>query len=200
MLDWFQTVPGRLYVVGTLLPLAAFALLLVGGGLRALCRPFRRAGGFTSSLYWVCGGDTPLKTGAYLATACMVCAAAIGVGGLVMFLNDASVGDARASRWSERTDWLRLGPLDTTALPTWEKEREVEPNRPTPPTALALEVGYKIDQLTAVVFAMVTVVGTLIFVFSLGYMRDETQKVVEEPHPPAPSPRGEGEQEKTKRR
>ena len=67
MLDWFQAVPGRRYVVGTLLPLAAFVLLLVAGGIRALCRPFREHGGFASKLYWALGGDTPLKTGAYLA-------------------------------------------------------------------------------------------------------------------------------------
>src|SRR5262249_10581633 len=62
----------------------------------------------------------------------------------------------------------------------WEHQREADATRPTPPTALALEIGYKIDHLTAVMFAMVTVIGTLIFIFSLGYMRDETQETVED--------------------
>ena len=167
MFDWFQAAPGRLYVVGTLLPLAAFALLLVAGGLRALCRPFRQQGGMAASVYWALGGDTPARGGAYLTTACMGLAAVIGFAGLVLFLNDHTTGAEHAARWGERTDWLRLGPLDSAAPPTWEKQREADPSRPTPPTALALELGYKIDHLTAVVFAMVTVVGTLIFTDTL---------------------------------
>jgi NADH-quinone oxidoreductase subunit L len=178
--DWIHANPGRLYVVGTLLPLAAFALLLAAGGVRALCRPFRKDGGFGASLYWAFGGDNPLKGGAYLATAFMACSAALGVTGLVVFLNDHTTGAEHAARWGERTDWIRIGPLESWAPPVWEKEHEADPSRLTPPTALALEVGYRIDQLTAALFAMVTVVGTLIFVFSLGYMRDETQPTVED--------------------
>ena len=46
VLDWFEAVPGRLYVVATLLPLAAFALLLVAGGVRVAVPAVPRAGGF----------------------------------------------------------------------------------------------------------------------------------------------------------
>ncbi|MBP3954539.1 NADH-quinone oxidoreductase subunit L [Gemmata sp. G18] len=190
MLDWFQAVPGRLYVVSTLLPLAAFALLLVAGGARALCRPFREHGGFASKLYWALGGDTPLKTGAYFATAFMACSAALGITGLANFLADPSVGEQRSARWSERVDWIRLGPLDSASPPVWEKQHDADRTLPTPKPALALELGYKIDALTAVVFAMVTVIGTLIFVFSLGYMRDETQKTVDD-HSVALAPHAE---------
>src|SRR5262245_11814464 len=179
MLNWFESAPGRLYVVATLLPLAAFALLLVGGGVRAACRPFRRQGGFADSLYWVCGGDKPLKTGAYLATVFMALAAALGVTGLVWFLNDPSEGPLHAARWAERTDWVRIG-ADVPPPAEWAKQRAADPGSPAPPLALSLEVGYKIDQLTAVVFAMVTVVSTLIFVFSLGYMKDEAEETVED--------------------
>src|SRR5581483_609138 len=86
---------------------------------------------------------------------------------------------ARAARWAERTDWVHLGP-DVAPPAEWDRQHTADPNRVTPRVALALEVGYKIDQLTAVVFAMVTVVGTLIFVFSLGYMRDEAEETVED--------------------
>lgn len=193
MVEWFQSVPGRLYVLGTLLPLLGFVLLLVAGGIRALCRPFRQQGGAAASIYWAFGGDTPVKTGAYLVTACMAGSAALGVTGLVLFLNDHSAGADHAARWSERTDWIRLGPLDSAAPRVWEKQHEADPSRPTPPTALALEVGYKIDQLTAVMFAMVTVVGTFIFIFSIGYMRDETQPTVEDHEVSVPdSPGGSG--------
>ena len=45
MVSWLLATPGRLYVVATLLPLAAFGLLLVGGCLRHLCRPYREDNG-----------------------------------------------------------------------------------------------------------------------------------------------------------
>jgi NADH-quinone oxidoreductase subunit L len=196
MVNWFDTAPGRVYVVATLLPLAAFALLLVGGGVRAACRPFRRKGGLADSLYWVCGGDKPLTTGAYLATACMAAAAALAILGLVWHLQDPAEGPLRDARWAERTDWVRLGP-DVAPPDAWDRQRQRanDLNRTPPRVALALELGYKIDHLTAVVFAMVTVIGTLIFVFSLGYMRDETAETVEDHevdrqrvHAPPPDP------------
>jgi NADH-quinone oxidoreductase subunit L len=180
MLNWFESAPGRLYVVATLLPLAAFAVLLVGGGVRALCRPFRNSGGFAGTLYWVCGGDKPLKTGAYFATTFMALAAVLGVIGLAWYLNDPSEGAIRAAKWAERTDWVRLGAPDAMTPSEWERVRVNDPDRPAPPLARALELGYKIDSLTAVMFAMVTVVSTLIFVFSIGYMKDEAEETVED--------------------
>ncbi|HEY3790047.1 MAG TPA: NADH-quinone oxidoreductase subunit L, partial [Urbifossiella sp.] len=181
MFDWFETNPGRLYVVATLLPVAVFALLLLAGGLRALCRPYRQVPGLASSLYWLCGGDRPLRTGAYLATAAMAVSAAMAITGLIAFLHDADrqlQPEQMAARWSERMDWVRIGPMDSAAPAEWEKRTAAEPNRIAPRTALALELGYRIDHLTALMFAMVTVIGTGIFVFSLGYMRDETDDVV----------------------
>ncbi|AWM38656.1 NADH-quinone oxidoreductase subunit L [Gemmata obscuriglobus] len=191
MLDWFQVVPGRLYVLATLLPLAAFVLLLVAGAVRALCRPFRDQSGFGGRLYWLYGGDAPLKTGAYLATLLIASSAVLGIVGLVTLLTDSSTGDQRAARWSERADWVRLGPLDSSPPPVWARQHAADPLLPTPKPALALELGYKVDELTAVVFAMVTVIGTLIFVFSLGYMKDELQEgVIVDLHAPLPVGRG----------
>ena len=92
----------------------------------------------------------------------MVVAAALAVAGLVQYLDDAHhlTGEpARMeSRWAERVDWIRIG-ADTVDRP-----------------ASALQLGYRIDRLTAVTFTMVTVVGSLIFLFSLGYMRDEAKE------------------------
>jgi NADH-quinone oxidoreductase subunit L len=176
----FDAAPGRIYVVATLLPLAAFAVLLVGGAVRAACRPYRRQNGLAGNVYWVCGGDQPLKTGAYLATGCMAAAAVLAIIGLVWFLQDPSEGSIRDSRWAERTDWVRIGP-DVPPPPEWDRRTTGTAARDNPPSlALTLEVGYKIDHLTAVVFAMVTVISTLIFIFSLGYMRDETKETVED--------------------
>jgi len=175
-------VPGRIYVVATLLPLAAFVVLLIAGATRSFCRPFRKQGGFAGSMYWVCGGDKPLKTGAYLATGCIAVAAALGIYGLVSFLGDPSEGSIRASRWAGRIDWVRIGPLDTSSPPEWELQRAADTTRATPRLALALELGYKIDHLTAVVFTMVTVISTLIFIFSIGYMKDEAHETHEDHH------------------
>ncbi|MBX9585095.1 MAG: NADH-quinone oxidoreductase subunit L [Gemmataceae bacterium] len=165
MLDWFEAAPGRLYVVATLLPLGAFALLLVAGAVKNLCRPARQEGGRASSVYWLLGGDHPLRAGAYLATALMAVSAALAVGGLVWFLRDADQS-GHAARWAERVEWVRVGP------PAGPHD--------APRPAAALELGYRIDHLSAILFAMVTVVGTLIFVFSLGYMADEAGQRVED--------------------
>jgi NADH-quinone oxidoreductase subunit L len=177
MLSWFETNPGRLYVVATLLPLAAFLVLLIAGGVRSLCRPFRRSGGIAESMYWVFGGDKPLKTGAYFATIFMAIAAALGIGGLAWHLSDPSEGPIRAGRWAERIDWVTIG-ADAPTPTEFDRIHTLDPERPAPQPALTLEVGYKIDTLTAAVFAMVTFVGTLIFLFSIGYMRDEAEETV----------------------
>ena len=176
MPTWFETTPGRLYVVATLLPLVAFALLLLAGLVRNLCRPFHQRGGSAASIYWLFGGDRPLVAGAYFATASMVASAALAVTGLVLFLGDAKHPE-RATRWAERIDWVRIGAKDTSDPAEWAK-RPADPDRPVPAPALALELGYRIDHLSAVMFVMVTVIGTGIFLFSIGYMRDETQKTV----------------------
>ena len=159
MFDWFESNPGRLYVVATLLPLASFALLLLAGGVRALCRPSRQAPGIPSTLYWLFGGDRPLKSGAYFATGCMAAAAAIAITGLVLFLQDSEKHlkpEAMAARWSERMDWVRIGSQNSAAPADWEKRTEADPDRTPPRTALALELGYKIDHLAALMFAVAT--------------------------------------------
>src|SRR5207253_10911450 len=43
-----------------------------------------------------------------------------------------------------------------------------------------LQVGYRIDFLAAAMFVMVTFVGSLIHLFSIGYMSDELKTVVED--------------------
>src|SRR5262245_61000421 len=143
MFYWFESAPGRLYVVATLLPLAAFAVLLVAGGVRSLCRPYRRSGGFAESVYWVCGGDRPLKTGAYFATTFMAVPAVLGIVGLVWHLTDPSEGTVRAQRWAERIDWVRIGAQSPT-LAEFERIQVTDPERSAPGLALTLEVGYKI--------------------------------------------------------
>ncbi|QDU22943.1 NADH-quinone oxidoreductase subunit L [Urbifossiella limnaea] len=190
MPEWFDTSPGRLYVVATLLPLLGCALLLLGGLARALCRPHRERGGAAGSLYWLLGGDRPLTTGAYLATALMGCATVLAVVGLVTFLGDVKKElkpAEMAARWSGRVDWIRVGNTDPGTPAEWDRSDSARLVRdgsdaapPVPQAGRALELGYRIDHLTALMVAMVAVIGTLIFVFSLGYMRDETKPTVED--------------------
>lgn len=137
----FAHYPGRLYVVATLLPLAAALVLLVAGTVRNLRFPKRRLG--------------PLP--AYLSIAALVGSAALALYGLFALLT----ADEHA-HWAEHFDWLRMGAS------------------PKSTRAVALQFGYHIDVLTALAFAMVTVVGTLIFVFSLGYMHDELGESVDD--------------------
>ncbi len=95
----------------------------------------------------------------YIAIGSLAISAGLAIAGLVQFLD----GEHDSPRhWEERIDWIRIGAS------------------PKATSAIALELGYRIDALTAVMFAMVTVVGTLIFVFSLGYMREELQPTVDD--------------------
>ena len=164
MVSWLLATPGRLYVVATLLPLAAFALLLVGGCLRNLCRPYRETNGSARFLYYFLGGHRPLRAGAYFATGVMALSAVLGLYGLVRYLDDfGSVSPIELEqRWAESTPWAQVGPADDG------------------PSATTLRLGYRIDHLSALMFAMVTFVATWIFVFSLGYMADETEETHED--------------------
>ena len=165
MISWLLATPGRLYVVATLLPLAAFALLLLGGALRATCRPYRDTNGLARFLYFFLGGHRPLRAGAYLATTAIAASAVLSIVGLFRFLDDAETYQSPSlqmeQRWAERMPWAQVGPS-------------------TADSAVVLELGYRIDHLTAVMFAMVAFVATWIFVFSLGYMGDETTEMHED--------------------
>jgi NADH-quinone oxidoreductase subunit L len=164
MVSWLLANPGRVYVVATLLPLAAAGLLLVGGCLRNLCRPYRDDNPLARSIFFFLGGNKPLRAGAYFATGAMALSAVLGICGLVRFLGEAdSLSPIELEqRWAERTTWARVGLTDA--------------DRP----AVTLEVGYRVDHLTALMFAMVAFVSTWIFVFSLGYMADETEEMHED--------------------
>src|SRR5262249_17612027 len=49
-----------------------------------------------------------------------------------------------------------------------------------PDSATELRIGYRIDHLAGVMFVMVTFVGTLIHIFSVGYMSEELRQTVED--------------------
>jgi NADH-quinone oxidoreductase subunit L len=168
----FQEHPGLLYVVATLLPLASFVLLLLVGGVRALVRSLRPGAASEGE-----GGRPSGRGAAYVATAAIALSCVLSLYGFVLHYQDEArhheavaageeVASAEPERWAGRLTWAFVG------------ERPVDPERPAPGTAL--QVGYRIDNLTAVMFAMVTFIATLIHVFSIGYMGDELAPVVED--------------------
>jgi NADH-quinone oxidoreductase subunit L len=154
----FADRPGLLFVAATLLPLAASTLLALIGLVRAAARP-RADGGGAPTLYRFLGGDTPGIGGGLFATAAIAGACALSVVGLALYLDDPE-----PARWSGRTVWAEIGRFSSHTL-----------NR-----AWHLDLGYRIDYLTAVMFVMITFVATLIHVFSFGYMAEERQPTVED--------------------
>ncbi len=185
--------PGLLYVAATLIPAASFVLLLLAGGLRAALRP-GPDGGSGGSLYLLLGGDRPVRTGAYVATAAIGLSCVLSLVGFVWFSRDyaalhqehhaehaaaADHGEAVAaghdqdadqlreqfeSRWKGNVSWAWVYPSGLS-----------NPDRGT-----LLTLGYRIDHLTATMFLMVTFIATLIHIFSIGYMGDELEPIVED--------------------
>jgi len=199
--------PGRLYVLATLLPLAMFALLLLGGLIRALARPYRRDNAAGAFFYYLFGGDKPLKAGAYMATGGIAVSAVLALVGLVLYFVESGNPDIRPDEfqkhWEGREVWAQLGSIvvpepkdvedyDAAAgiARDWAK---IAPDRSPYKPAMTLELGYRIDALTAILFAMVTFISTCIFVFSLGYMRDEAEEIVTDHEVLVPSKPPEGD-------
>ena len=176
MVSWLLATPGRLYVVATLCRWPSFSLLLVAGGDSQLLPPLPRgAAGWLGSSTSSSAATARCDAGAYLRprpSPARRCSASIG---LVTFLDERtrqSTIERRAARWAERTP---LGP----------GRRELDPGR-----RLRLELGYRIDHLTAVMFAMVTFVAPdLHFLDRLhGTTRAEDRVRHERPHERAGTP------------
>jgi len=173
----FREHPGLIYVVATLLPLVSFLLLLLAGGVRAFCRA-RQDNAICAGIYRAMGGDQPSKIGAYIATGAIGLAFVCCLIGFISHASDLHHGDAghdhaksdsheaegrHATRWSGSMEWARVG---------FDKHDE----RP----ATTLELGYKIDHLSSIMFLMVTFIATLIHLFSIGYMSDELAPMAED--------------------
>jgi NADH-quinone oxidoreductase subunit L len=166
MLPDLTTQPGLLYVAATLLPLLSFTILLLCGAVRWL--PGQTA------------GRTPARWPAYVATAAIALSCVLSVTGFVLYASEhahhgaTSAGEDRPAaapgeaplRWEGRLNWAWVG----------EEPRDF--GVPAPGTVLQL--GYRIDMLSAIMFVMVTFIATLIHVFSMGYMADELAPVAED--------------------
>jgi NADH-quinone oxidoreductase subunit L len=182
MLD-FASKPGLLFVVATLLPLASFALILVAFAIRTALRSSPE-GSIGHQFYHATGGDVPSRWPAWLATGAIGLAFVFCAVGFVQFLKDhdrieeleeeahhAKPADRKAveeeikereAHWTGSVDWIRLGASDD------------------PRQGLVLQLGFRIDHLSALMFLMVTLIATLIHLFSIGYMAEEQQLHVED--------------------
>jgi NADH-quinone oxidoreductase subunit L len=151
---------GHLYVIATLLPLASFLVLFLGG---------RR---------WH-------KVGAYIATGAIGAAFVLSFIGLVEYVSHAGHGHADQAHAAP-------GAMQEAKADSHEEEHDAPPWRGAIDWALLnfqpsedaggarLRLGYYIDGLAVVMFAMVTFIATLIHIFSIGYMSDELQEQVED--------------------
>lgn len=161
--------PGLLYVVATLLPLASFTIVLLMAGLRMLGRAYRtNATGL--ALYQAMGGDTPPRWPAYVATGAIGGAFILCLIGFVLFVQDFGVSAHHEGGHEEAHPAERI----------WQGSVVFAKVASTTGFASTLELGYKIDSLSATMFLMVTFIATLIHLFSMGYMADELEPMVED--------------------
>jgi NADH-quinone oxidoreductase subunit L len=171
--------PGLLYVLATLLPLASFVILLLAGALRAAVRPYRDDP-TCNALYRAMGGDTPVKTGAYVATTAIALAFVLSLFGLIVFKWEAPPHHEHGVHQTQRTEEKAIPAEEASGRWadhwTWAELHFGE--RP----ATELTLGYRIDSLSCIMFCMVTFIATLIHIFSIGYMHDELAPMVEDHH------------------
>ncbi|HLJ96669.1 MAG TPA: NADH-quinone oxidoreductase subunit L [Gemmataceae bacterium] len=181
--------PGQLYVWATLLPLASFLLLLLAGATRAAARPLRQTAA-GAAVYNLLGGDRPVRTGAYVATGAMSMAFVLSLIGFILFQGRETHGAGhRATGHAAGVIEKGHGSLEQEKLASAEARAEdawrgsvtwaALPELAGKP-AVALALGYRIDSLTAIMFLMVTFIASVIHLFSIGYMADELEPIVED--------------------
>jgi NADH-quinone oxidoreductase subunit L len=194
LLDDLQRHPGLLYVAATLLPLLSFLVLLLTGALRTALRPKAaepRARG--SALYELLGGGVPVKGGAYVATGAIALAFVLSLIGFILFTGDYNRSHSHEEHASAQpegegghgTEHTATAEAATVAFDErWSGDiqwAQVEPKGETAATpGTMLRLGYRVDHLTAIMFLMVTLIASLIHLFSIGYMSEELQPIVED--------------------
>ena len=192
LVDEFGKHPGLYFVAATLLPLASFVVLLLVSAVRAFIRPYREAGGQVV---------TPPRWPAHVATGAIAGAFVLSlIGSIIFYLEQPQHGGGHAaaghgehaqqyepSRWNGSWDWATVTPTPQS------RDRDGAADEHWPPlphgrgsqeagsaTIRILRLGYHVDSLTVAMFLMVTLVASLIHLFSMGYMAEELQPIVED--------------------
>ena len=180
MPEFFAEHPGRLYVVATLLPLFPAAVLLLVMLTRDLTRPHANNGGAAGRVYGWLNRPSVDLAGAWLSIGVMGIISAIAVYGLATLVIDfhftpkppvivafgAPPLDNDVLLWQSNADagqmdWIRFGP---TPLPNPDYADFKHHSLP---------LGYWVDETTLTLFVMVSLIGTMICLFSIGYMSGE---------------------------
>lgn len=164
----FASHPGRLFLFATLLPLVPAVVLSLTGMARHLTRG---CGGWRGAVHTFLGGDRSLPVAGYFTVLCMMAAAGLAGWGAWEHFTESKVKHDRPPGfvespprvWAEHIDWLQIGSVKPDDAPA----------RP----ASVLQLGYRIDTLTVLMVCMVTGIGSMIFLFALGYMKEETGPV-----------------------
>lgn len=196
----FDKHPGLIYVVATLLPLAAFVILLLAGGLRQYLRSRKQTDSLAAALYGLLGGDAPGKVAAYVATTAIGLAFVCSLYGFLKYKGEAHdleheikhIKEEIAELVHEQEHQPDNKKLEEKAK-LKRKELEEKEGRwsahinwavvlpgklPDSRHGTALQLGFYIDQLSAIMFLMVTFIATLIHIFSIGYMGEELHQPV----------------------
>src|SRR5262249_20749592 len=137
---------GLLYVWATLLPLVSFTILLILGGVKNLARRYRD-NRFGEAVYETLGGDRPSRWGGFLATAAIAGSFVLCLIGFGYHLHDHSP-EAMANQWTDRVPFISIG-WYPKSLPGGSDAMDQR-------GAVTLELGYKIDHLSTIMFLMVT--------------------------------------------
>src|SRR5207237_7501391 len=139
--------PAILLIIATLLPLATFVVLVFYG--KRMGNPFA---GYVGT------------AGILLAFACSMA---------TMFLWLENGGTYRETGSPEPVKWgMNQGPINIP-IPWVPIGVAGKPYGVAQPHPGFLDVGIYIDSLTVAMFAMITLVSTLIFIFSIGYMHED---------------------------
>jgi NADH-quinone oxidoreductase subunit L len=146
--------PVWLYVAAWLLPLAAFSLLVLGGKHWGKTAAYVACAAIIGAFVLSCYGFWLFAREApdLLAGGAHGHAAAVAHGG------EAHGGESHAEplHWAENFPWIQIG-------------------------SLTLSMGFWVDSLTVIMFFMVTMVSSLIFIYSIGYMHEELHDPVHDP-------------------
>lgn len=199
----FGEQPGLLFVAATLVPLAAFTLLLLAGGLRNFLRQYKHSEPW-GRIFQLLGGEVAGRGAAYVGLAGIVIAFFLSFSGACLYLGERSAFVHQEKRIAKELEELPGLHGKANAQQKQQRqslEEELEDSRykfesrwagsaiwaAVRPSGLAdpsqgteLTVGYRIDSLSAAMFVMVTFIASLIHLFSIGYMSDELKLVVED--------------------
>jgi proton-translocating NADH-quinone oxidoreductase chain L len=152
---------GWLYVAAVLIPLGAFAIELIAGRVLGRLNAFLATGAIATSFVLSAVGLVSYVSthpGIWSGAEHAAAGHGEGEGEVAPGPEEAHGADVSAKAWTGSVDWVVLG----GGL-----------NGDGTSAGLAIPLGIHIDGLAAIMFVMVSLIATLIHVYSMGYMSDD---------------------------